>query len=85
MRGLADAAVEGLLVCDGETIATANRSFASLTGVAEENVAGTLLSAFLPDESMRAKLLGHSGEMVETVLRHAEGGDDPGRARRRIL
>ena len=32
MRGLANAAVEGLLVCDGEIIVTANKSFASLAG-----------------------------------------------------
>ena len=77
MRGLANAAVEGLLVCDGATIATANRSFANLAGVTEENVAGALLSLFLPDESMRTKLLGGSGELIETVLRHAEGGMIP--------
>ena len=39
MRGLANAAVEGLLVCDGATIVTANRSFAKLAGVAEQNIA----------------------------------------------
>ena len=82
MRGLANAAVEGLLVCDGETIATANRSFAHLAGVAEKSVAGSLLSAFLPDESMRAKLLNHSGELIETVLAPCRGRHDPGRTRR---
>ena len=30
MRGLANAAVEGLLVCEGETIVTVNKSFATL-------------------------------------------------------
>lgn len=32
MRGLANAAVEGLLVCDGPTIVTVNNSFAALIG-----------------------------------------------------
>ena len=32
MRGLANAAVEGLLVCDGETIVTVNDKFAELVG-----------------------------------------------------
>ncbi len=32
MRGLANAAVEGLIVCDGETIVTVNNSFADLAG-----------------------------------------------------
>ena len=77
MRGLANAAVEGLLVCDGATITTANLSFAKLAGVAEQYIAGTPLSAFLPDEAMRTKLLGHSGELVETVLRDAEGETIP--------
>ena len=81
MRGLANAAVEGLLVCDGETIATANRSFASLTGIAEEQVAGAPLSSFLPDEAVRTRLLERSGEVIETVLRHSHRRHDPGRAR----
>ena len=33
MRGLANAAVEGLLVCDGQTIVTVNDSFAALVGL----------------------------------------------------
>src|SRR6202011_6190748 len=33
MRGLANAAVEGLLVCDGDTVATVNNSFAILANV----------------------------------------------------
>jgi PAS domain-containing protein len=32
MRGLANAAVEGLVVCDNETIATVNNNFAVLVG-----------------------------------------------------
>jgi diguanylate cyclase (GGDEF)-like protein len=77
MRGLANAAVEGLLVCDGETIATANRSFANLIGVGEEQVTGALLSSFIPDESVRTKLLSHSGEVIEAGLRHTTGGMIP--------
>ena len=77
MRGLANAAVEGLVVCDGAKITTANRSFAKLAGVAEQNIADALLSAFLPDEAMRMKLLSHSGEVIETGLRHADGGMIP--------
>ena len=33
MRDLADASVEGLLVCDGEVIVSVNTSFALLTGL----------------------------------------------------
>ena len=77
MRGLANAAVEGLLVCDGETIATGNLSFASLAGIAEEQVAGAPLSSFLPDEAVRTRLLERSGEVIETVLRDSAGGMIP--------
>ena len=77
MRGLANAAVEGLLVCDGETIAAGNLSFASLAGIAEERVAGAPLSSFLPDEAARARLLERSGEVIETVLRNSAGGMIP--------
>ena len=88
MRGLANAAVEGLVVCDGETIATANLSFASLTGVAEQNIAGTRLSAFLPDESTRAhvapgaELLGLGlqllvGEALQVGLERVDVVGDP--------
>jgi diguanylate cyclase len=73
MRGLANAAVEGLLVCDGETIATANHSFAKLAGIDEGQAPGTRLSTFLPDDSAIARLLNGSGEVVETVLRPAAG------------
>jgi diguanylate cyclase (GGDEF)-like protein len=73
MRGLADAAVEGLLVCDGQTITTANYSFTELTGVEETRIAQAPLSSFLPDEAARGRLLARSGEVVETVLRAASG------------
>ena len=33
MRGLANAAVEGLIVCDGESIVTVNNSFVALIGM----------------------------------------------------
>ena len=48
MRGLANAAVEGLLVCEGDTIVTVNNSFADLIGSPAEChdlcKAGTMLS-----------------------------------------
>ena len=34
MHGLANAAVEGLIVCDGNRIVSANDSIAALTGIA---------------------------------------------------
>ena len=46
MRGLANAAVEGLLVCYGETIITVNTSFASLVGRTVDDVVDATLGAF---------------------------------------
>src|SRR6202012_1031252 len=43
MRALADASVEGLLVCDGQTIVSANRSFAQLAGILATNLTGYTL------------------------------------------
>ena len=57
MRGLANAAVEGLLVCDGDTIVSANNSFATLAGVPRQGVVGTKLAHYFPDETIRRKML----------------------------
>ena len=50
MRDLADASVEGLLVCDGELIVSANRSFSSLTDFTTANLAGKTLESCFPDQ-----------------------------------
>ncbi len=73
MRGLADAAVEGLLVCRGEEIVTINSSLAELTGYAPENLIGFPLEACLPDVAARRALLERPGQRVEGNLRHADG------------
>jgi diguanylate cyclase len=72
MRELADAAVEGLLVCDGELIVAANRSFRDLV----QDGAGTAdrpLSAFFPEPALMDRLA-TAGRAVETVMR-ARGGE----------
>jgi diguanylate cyclase (GGDEF)-like protein/PAS domain S-box-containing protein len=77
MRGLANAAVEGLLLCDGETIVTANESFAELSGLDTEDIVGTSLSSILPPEAVRS-LLAHAKDddsgLTEAALR---GRGDP--------
>ncbi|RYE83568.1 MAG: GGDEF and EAL domain-containing protein, partial [Hyphomicrobiales bacterium] len=47
MRGLADAAVEGLLVCDGDVIVTANSSFLQMVGLSDAQVSGRKLATFI--------------------------------------
>jgi diguanylate cyclase len=69
MRDLADASVEGMLVCDGEVIVSANRSFSLLSGLSTADLAGTKLERCFPDQVARAKLLSQPNRTVETDLR----------------
>ena len=73
MRDLANASVEGLLVCDGETIISGNTSFADLSGLAMGNVVGSSLANCFPDQVARAKLLSGVDHPVETGLRRVDG------------
>lgn len=80
MRGLANAAVEGLLVCDGETIVTANESFATLSGLDKEDIVGTTLSSILPLEAVRSLLAHNSNDnngLIESVLQGTSGDPIP--------
>jgi diguanylate cyclase (GGDEF)-like protein/PAS domain S-box-containing protein len=77
MRDLADASVEGLLVCDGEVIVSVNTSFANLAGLSTANVVGTRLAQCFPDPAARTELLSGSHQTVETSLRHRDGSTTP--------
>jgi diguanylate cyclase (GGDEF)-like protein/PAS domain S-box-containing protein len=77
MRDLANASVEGLLVCDGEVVVSINTSFAALTGLSASNLVGARLENCFPDKVARAKLLSGSHLPVETSLRHLDGSITP--------
>jgi diguanylate cyclase (GGDEF)-like protein len=77
MRGLANAAVEGLIVCDGDVVATMNNSFALLANVTDQAATGAKLDRFFPDESTRLKLLGRPDQPVEAQLRQEDGSTIP--------
>lgn len=77
MHGLANAAVEGLIVCDGARIVSANDSIAALTGIA----AGTLNTMLLGDlfgeraassmadrQAQEAELRSHDGTSIPVEL-----------------
>jgi diguanylate cyclase (GGDEF)-like protein/PAS domain S-box-containing protein len=72
MRGLADAAVEGLLVCRDRVIVTANASFLRLVGLTESQVTGQNLTRFLDAQALDA-LLKHPTAALETDLSTASG------------
>ena len=73
MRDLADASVEGLLVCDGEAIVSVNTSFATLTGLSVSSLVGARLESCFPDQAARARLLSGGHLPVETGLRRRDG------------
>jgi diguanylate cyclase len=77
MRDLANASVEGLLVCNGQAIVSINTSFAALTGLSVSDLVGATLESCFPDKAARARLLSGSSLPVETGLRHFDGSMTP--------
>jgi diguanylate cyclase (GGDEF)-like protein/PAS domain S-box-containing protein len=78
MRGLANASVEGLLVCDGDTVVTVNDTFVAFSGYqTADGVVGTGLERYLPDEDLRLKLFDRENQLVEGLLRHRDGAEIP--------
>ena len=77
MRDLANASVEGLLVCDGDVIVSVNTSFSMLAGLSASNLVGSRLARCFPDQNACAKLLSRSEQTVETQLRHTDASLSP--------
>jgi diguanylate cyclase (GGDEF)-like protein/PAS domain S-box-containing protein len=77
MQGLANAAFEGLLVCEGDSVVTVNNSFAGLVGSAAERMVGAKLEQYFPDEGTRLKLFERPNEPVEGELLHSDGSRTP--------
>jgi diguanylate cyclase (GGDEF)-like protein len=93
MRGLADAAVEGLLVAKDGNIVTANASFMELVAVPQAFIAGRHLADFFapsvvtalaeaPNTSVETELTTASGTKlpVEAILRTVDFGGTPHQA-----
>jgi diguanylate cyclase len=77
MRGLANAAVEGLVICDGGTIVTVNDSFAALVGLPAASMIGASFAAFVPEEGTRLKLSDRPNRSFEGDLHGADGSKIP--------
>ena len=71
LRAFADAAVEGLLVLDGDNVVDANQSILQLCGFDAAADRPKSLKQFLP--KITAPTFIENGSVVETVLRHADG------------
>ncbi|MFH6784462.1 MULTISPECIES: bifunctional diguanylate cyclase/phosphodiesterase [Methylobacterium] len=82
MRGLANAAVEGLVVCDDDRIVTVNDSFADLVGRPAEALTGASLSDFLDDAAAPGPA---EAEAPEAQLRRADGSPIPVEVIRRVI
>lgn len=76
MRGLADAAVEGLLVVSGPRVVTANRSFLTMAGLSDDDLADQSLSQFFPAAAV-AELLRSPDRAVEIELLDGTGNKVP--------
>ena len=76
MHGLANAAVEGLIVCDGSRIISANDSMARLTGMATATLNGMLLGDLF-DERTASDVSGFGEQPQEAELRGRDGTSIP--------
>jgi diguanylate cyclase len=77
MRGLANAAVEGLLVCKGRTIVTVNDNFANLVGASADALAGVEFDEFVPAEGTRLKLAERPNQVIEGEVHRSDGTISP--------
>ncbi|WP_366934505.1 EAL domain-containing protein [Methylobacterium sp.] len=77
LRSLANAAVEGLVICHGGRIVSANESFARLTGTDARSLTGMEVSHFLPDFATDDVLAGAPEDGVEGLLRCSDGSELP--------
>ncbi|HET7911402.1 MAG TPA: MHYT domain-containing protein, partial [Pseudolabrys sp.] len=65
MRGLANAAIEGLVVCEGDKIITVNDSFSALAGRPAGAIVGTNLEQHFAEEVIRLRLWDRPNNAVE--------------------
>ena len=77
LRSLANAAVEGLVVCKGDEVVSANRSFARLVGLDATEAEGRPLSEFLVDPNSRLTMAATPDQPLEAELRRADGSSVP--------
>jgi diguanylate cyclase (GGDEF)-like protein/PAS domain S-box-containing protein len=77
MRGFANAAFEGLIVCNQDTIVAVNNSFVTLVGRTAADLAQAQLADCLPDETVRQSLRARPNQPLEAMLMRADGAKIP--------
>ena len=73
LHELANAAVEGLVVCDNGVIVTANTSFERLVGAGQAQIVGRTLASFFSDKAVGEQLSSIEDIRLETQIETAEG------------
>ena len=76
-RGVVDAAFEGLLICEGNSIVTVNNNFVALIGRSAESLIGMKFEQYFADGDIRLTLFDHPNQSIEATLVHAEGAKIP--------
>lgn len=77
LLSLANAAVEGLVICQDGVIVSANDSFATLVGGEAKALSGLPLAQFVPDSATRRSLADNPDDVVEGTLYRLDGSDLP--------
>ena len=76
-HGIANAAFEGLLVCDGNSIVTVNNNFSALIGCSAVTVVGTKLEQYFAAKDIHLTLFDHPNQTLETTLVEIDGTKIP--------
>ena len=77
MNSIVDAAIEGLLICKGPQLVTANASFLALTDWSPGILRGRYLGDLFPDDDVCNSLLDGSQEIFESELVINDGNSIP--------
>jgi diguanylate cyclase (GGDEF)-like protein/PAS domain S-box-containing protein len=77
MRGLANAAIEGLVVCEGQRIVTVNDSFAALVGDSPDKIVGTTIEQYFRDEDALSRLRERPNLPIEGEISRLDGVRTP--------
>jgi len=77
MRGLANAAIEGLVVCEGKKIITVNDSFAALVGDSPDKIVGTMIEQYFGDEDALSRLRERPNVPLEGAISRLDGVKTP--------
>ena len=76
-RNLSEATLEGLLICDGNTVVTSNGRFQAMIGVKDRALTGMRLEQVIADTNALARLNSESKEYIETRIGGATGAGIP--------